>query len=197
MAILVVPNALQVVCSGTNLGTPWVNVFGVGNDGTFLLDQAVADEIGEAFRSSYQGIQSSLVTTWGLDEIQVRDLRTATSPAYDVTFTAFSGSDIEDPMPPQACVVASHKTNQRGASFRGRTYHSGFSESANDGVGGVATSFRAEIQSFYAGVTGELALVTGGPFWLGVISRKLLEINQVITTTVDPEWDRQDRRKRT
>lgn len=196
MTALVIPNALQVVVSGACLGTPWVNTFGVVGPSPFLLDQSVADEIGFAFRNSYILGQASLTSGWSLSEVLVRDLRTATSPTWAAAITTFSGSNAGQAMPPQLAIVASHSTGFRGASYRGRTYFNGFTESLNEGDGSITVGGRELVEDCVASIKTELATVTGGPFELAVLSRKLLEANVITNTTVNAEWDRQDRRKR-
>lgn len=196
MAVIVIPEALQVVVAGANLGTPWVNTYGIKGDGAFLLDQSVADEIGFAFRNAIVDVAPSLNFAWSVTSIQIRDLRTSTSPTWEADVPLFSGSNAGEAMPPQMAIVASHSTGQRGASFRGRTYLNGWTESVNEADGSVSAGARTTIVTMFEAIQTDLAAVTGGPFTLAVLSRKLLEANPITNTTVDTEWDRQDRRKR-
>lgn len=196
MAALVIPGALQVVIKGTNLGTNWANVWGVYNPDPFLLDQSIANDIADAFFDGYALDAASRTFGWSLDSIEVRDLRTATSPSWDAVITPFSGSNAGDAMPPQTAVVLSHRTGLRGKSYNGRTYMNGWVEVSNDGDGSVDPALRTALLAEVAAIEAGLAAVTGGPFELAVLSRKLLVATPITSTTVDSEWDRQDRRKR-
>lgn len=193
---LIIPNALQVVVSGTNLGTNWVNTFGLVADGAFLLDQTVADDIAEAFRAPWFALRPALNLGWSAEEVLVRDLRTGTSPTIEADFAPFSGSNPGQAMPPHLAIVASHSTGFRGRSYRGRTYLNGFTEASNDADGTVLAVTRDEILTFFSAIKTNLAALTSGGFDLAVLSRVLLEANAITNTTVDDEWDRQDRRKR-
>lgn len=196
MAIVVIPDALQVVVSGQNLGTSWVNVWGVKNEGTFIMAQSVADEIGAAFVSGYGTLATGFNIGYSLDSVVVRDLRSSTSPAYDALITGFSGTNASHALAPQTAAVISHSTGLRGGSYRGRTYVSGLTEDSNEGDGSIATAARAGLLTMVAEIEDNLSTVTGGPFLLAVLSRKLLEANEITSSTVNPEWDHQDRRKR-
>lgn len=196
MAALVIPGAIQVVVKGQNLGTNWANVWGVYNPDPFLLDQAVANEIADAFFDGYALDAASRTFGWSLTAIEVRDLRTATSPSFDGVITPLSGSNSGDAMPPQTAAVISHRTGLRGKSYNGRTYMNGWVEVLNDGDGALTPGLQSALLAEVAAIEAGLAGVTGGPFVLAVLSRKLLEATPIVSSTVDNEWDRQDRRKR-
>lgn len=196
MPALVVPNALQVVVSGQNLGTSWVNVHGVLASDTFLIDQSVADDIAAPFNILYDSLRGNCGFAWSVQSIEVRDLRTATSPTFDAGITPYSGTDAAQALGPQTSMVVSHRTGLRGKSYNGRTYLSGFTEAINDGDGSILAGARTTTLGFFATLDSNLATMPVVPMAHAVISRKLLEANAVTSRSVDPEWDRQDRRKR-
>lgn len=196
MAVLVVPNALQAVVQGQIAGETWVNVLGITAPNGFLLAQSNANELAEAVLEIYEAQVPSLSTAWTLSSVAIRDLRTATAPSWDATIFPLAGAASEQIMPPQSSIVASHKTGRRGPAYRGRTYLAGFTEATNTGDGKVAAVTSNQILTGFINATTALAAVTGGPFELAVISRKNLEANPIVSTTVDEEWDRQNRRKR-
>lgn len=197
MVALVIPDALQVTCGGFNSGIRWNNVFGVSNDGTFLMSSSVAAEIQIAFEDFYTALAPSLTGLWQYDECIVRDIRTETSGSYDVPPAApVVGSNASEMMPPQMAIVATHATGLRGKSYRGRTYLAGWGEGSNTAAGQVAETTAATIEGAFDALRTDLAGVTGGPFDLSVLSRKLLLATPITGTSVDSEWDRQDRRKR-
>lgn len=193
---LVVPQAMQVTVSGENQFQPWANVFGIKVPDPFLMASSVADEIATAFRTFYVSISGSLSTAWAARECYINDLRNATNPSYEPAFLDVAGTLAGETMPPQLAIVASHSTGLAGRSYRGRTYLAGWTEAANTGAGYVADSYRTLIAAEFEDLREDLALVTGGPVELAVVSRTLLEATPITSTSVDIEWDRQNRRKR-
>lgn len=196
MPALVIPDAMQVVIKGVNLGTEWVNVWGIVNESPFLMDQSVADEIADAFFDAYALNSTAYNAGFSLDAIEVRDLRTATSPAWDAVIPGFSGSNASNALPPQLAAVISHKTAFRGSSYRGRTYMGGFTEDSNEGDGTIAAATRTALAALPGVVQGGLDAMSIAGFELAVLSRKLLVATPIVSSSVDDEWDRQTRRKR-
>lgn len=193
---VVIPNALQAVASGTNLGTPWVNTYGLVADGAFLIDQSVAQEIGDAVVGFYGQFQSFLGFGWAISGVEVRDLRTATSPSWDTVQAGFTGTAGGDALSPQTALVASHRTGLRGKSYNGRTYLGGFTEQSNAGDGSIGATTQTAVLNSFALFKADLATITGGGLELAVLSRLLEVATPITSTTVDDEWDRQNRRKR-
>lgn len=194
MAINIPRGALGVV-KGTNLGQPWANVIGLRLPENFLISQAVADDIASRIRSAYASTVGSRVLSWTANAFVLQDLRTDTSPSWDGAWGAIVGTDSTNAMPSNIAVVASHKTGLRGKSYNGRTYLNGFSETANDASGKVATAYRTQFQTMFTDMRTNLALVAGGPVEQAVVSRKLLVATPVTSSTIDTHWDHQDRRK--
>lgn len=196
--VTVVPQGMLATVSGTVLGQPWANVHGLRVPEAFLLDQTVVDEIADCFHTLYTSLFGfGVCTTCDATAFVLSDLRTATSPSWDGAWLDFSGGATADPLPPQTAIVASHSTGFRGRSFRGRTYIPGWGENINDTIGQVLAATRAAIPGAFNTFRSDLAAVTNGPVEHAVVSRKLLVATPITSTTVDPEFDRQNRRKRT
>lgn len=196
MAALVVPDTLQVTATGTTFGQSWANVFGLSTGGAFLLDGTVAQDIADQFREFYADLNTSLNPSWSLTEIIVRDIRTTTGLSYSIPQATLIGTLTGDAMPPHAAICASHRTALGGRSYRGRTFLAGWNEAACDVNGQVAAGYQTLVTTAFDTLRANLAAnVTGAPE-LAVVSRKLLVSTPITETSVDPEWDRQDRRKR-
>lgn len=197
MPVLVVPRAFLVTLSGSNQGTPWANVYGFSPDDPDVeLTQTKVDELANDFRAFHVAINGLQHTDWILSAVTVADIRTATSPTWDGVISTLAGGATGDAMPPQSAVVMSHKSGNRGKSYNGRTYLNGFTESSNGPQGEVSSTTRASILTAFGDLKTNLATLAGTPGALAVVSRKLLEANVITSTTIDAEWDRQNRRKR-
>lgn len=198
MPALVIPRTFLITCSGTNQGTPWANVFGFSpNDPDVVLSQADVDEIANDFRAFYVAINGLISDDWLLSSVQLADVRTATSPSWEASISSLAGGSTVDALSPQTAMVASHRTGLRGKSYSGRTYLSGFTESSNTPDGGIDSTSRTTVVNAFDALDDNLAGLVGAPGNRAVVSRKLLESNVIVSTSIDFEWDRQTRRKRT
>lgn len=196
MPPVVIPNAMLAVASGTVYGQPWVNVIGLHNEIGTTLTQAIADQLGADVRGIYSELQPLLVNDWQLNEIVIQDLRTATAPSFEASITALVGTNISDGMPPHIAACATHRTEFRGRSFRGRTYLAGFGEDSSTTNGQILTLTRTEIADAFDLFRTNLQQGSTIGIFHAVVSRTLETTTEVIETTCDAEWDRQTRRKR-
>lgn len=190
MPPLVVPNACQVVVEGQHLGRPWTSVYGVALDvGAPDLSEAGASALADLFDDYYEALEPLRATDWSMTSITVTDIRSTDGPQYVFPQTVV-GTGIGEPMPPDMCIVHTWLTNRRGGSFRGRTYHNGFTEAGmDDGLLGPdeRTAEALASTNFIGSFSGDFAL--------GVISRTLLEVNVVNDVRVNNVFDRQLRRR--
>lgn len=196
MPTLVIPNTLQVACSGTNLGTNWTNVYGLQVDSAFLMSDAVATEITNAFGAMYAALAAFFNLGWVWDEVYINDLRTLNAPSYVPSFNGVSGTNTEHALSPAIAACVSHGTGFGGRSYRGRTYLSGWTESQNDGDGTIAAAVRQNVVTLFNNLRTDLENNVTNGAQLAVVSRTLLVSTAVTAHSVDAEWDHQDRRKR-
>lgn len=196
MPALVIPNTYLAVLSGTNLGTPWANVHAGQFTGTALLSQSNVNEIGAAWVYGYNEMRPSKGLAWSLDKFELFDLRSETAPSWEYDFASIGGLDVDNPLAPHIALVASHKTGLRGKSYNGRTYLNGFTEGSNNNLGQVDPTVSAAMIAAFGEIDIGLAAVSSAPSVRAVASRKLLVSTPIVSTSIDSEWDRQDRRKR-
>lgn len=196
MVALVVPGAGLFTVKGSILGQPWANVWGLDFGGPIVVDQALTDLISTCFETFYASWQGTWITGWTADEAVLADLQTATAPSWDANWSPFGGMNTSDALPSNAAIAVTHRTGKRGRSYRGRTYLCGWGEGSLDALGQLPTSDATGLLTTLAALRSDLAAVIGGGIQLGVVSRKLLEVNPITSHVVNLQYDHQDRRKR-
>jgi hypothetical protein len=207
---LPVANGVQVKLVWTLGGNPHaLNILNFINAQGGTITQSVADQTDTQVKAAFttSGISASLVTGFALDHIEMRSLTAVTDPWYTGTNPAVPGASAGNPLPAATSLVVTLKTGQRGRSFNGRVYLCGWSEDANDAVGGATAAARTQALAFIDGI--RVNLVTAVPnLTLSIISRVTTPpgadvpilrnppINTSVTAIVmsDLRWDVQRRR---
>jgi len=162
MAFQPVEDALGVVVKGSIGSIPFINTYGVTFTGTF--DETVADTVASVFVGFYENFNGAQSDTFGVQTIEVTDLRTETGGQFEINGTPdlVTGEDAGQPLPFQVAALISWGTGTRGRSFRGRSYIGGFVESGSNGRS-IDAATVTELQDFVNDV------VANGQ--IGVISR--------------------------
>jgi len=140
MAFIPISHCFQVVVKQSLGGSSFpVNVYHLDATSFYPLTQSLADQIADVFEDAYENsaLQGLLSTAWQINEIQVTDLTSSSSPQFNGAFDAIVGTDVTDPLPAQTCGMIEWGTALRGRSYRGKTFISGFCE---DGSGGGPTA---------------------------------------------------------
>ena len=189
MPPLVIPAAIQVIVSGTIVGRPWTNVYGVVMIGDPPLDEADATLIAGLFDDYYTALMPLRATDWVVTNITVTDIREAGGVQFNYPVTTIAGTGSGEPLAPSTAIVITWLTGRRGGSYRGRTYQTGFTSlGVTDGRLGPdeESDETAAANDFLSSFPGGMAL--------GVISKTLGEINPVASVDVNNVFDRQVRR---
>src|SRR4029453_13582565 len=88
------------------------------------------------------GLLYAVSSFYSVDSLLVEDVKPGTAASYESSFTAVSGADTGDPLPPQCASVFSLRTGLKGRSYRGRFFLPATSETnqANGAVIGAYTT---------------------------------------------------------
>lgn len=169
MAFIPVPNAAEVVVESTLLGQPIINVFGfalaAGGNYTVPTLTSLAGVFAATFPVAMGGNFSAELD---LVEVRATDLSSASGPVVSLSpGTPAYGTLTSPPLPGMCALVMTHRTVQRGRSFRGRTYWSGLVEEDVVGNDVIAARLLTIVSSF--GTVLSEATAEGHTF--GVISR--------------------------
>jgi len=147
------------------------------------------------------GLLYAVSSFYSVDSLLVEDVKPGTAASYESSFTAVSGADTGDPLPPQCASVFSLRTGLKGRSYRGRFFLPATSETnqANGAVIGAYTTKLNTISAQLLAVFGPAG--TNGDWRLGVISRYLNKVQrttpvctQVTSISIDPVLHTQRRR---
>lgn len=133
MPFIPVPGVWEVLVK-QHVGSHLVdNVYYIQN--AVALTQVMADFVYDAVLDAYadSGLDSGNTTQWGVDEIVVTDLTTATAPQFVGAGAPIAGGSAAQPLPVQASSLIQWHTALRGRSFRGRTFLGGATEIDSDG----------------------------------------------------------------
>lgn len=197
MPPLVIPNAALVSCSGSWLGEPWTNVYGLTWEGDqIFFDQTMANAIGSIFRSFYSSIAGSLSDDWNLSEVILYDLQEATAPSWEAVIVTLPGTNNGNNLGTNIAGVVTHRTGMRGRRYLGRTYLAGFTENDNDADGTWNATTRTAVTNAFTALRAALLASSVAPLELAVVSRAGLFATPIVTHSANPYWDHQDRRKR-
>jgi hypothetical protein len=130
---LVVPNAALVTLHWQIAGERCHNVLGAVKPGGVTVTQAMADQLGAAIKPALgnSGMAPLLSSSTALVDVGVRDISTAGMPEFLDSGAATLGTAVDEPLPTQIALVVSSQTDRAGASYRGRTYFSGWTEISN------------------------------------------------------------------
>lgn len=167
---LQVANAAQVYLHWTNGSKPFSNVLGLSKPPGVAITQAVASRLGVAIKDAVtvSGLGAQLAPTVGLVAVGVRDINEANMPEYLDAGPTVIGTGTGDPLPGQIAMVVSALTARSGASYRGRIYLSGFTETAN-GATGEAAQVTADASIAFISAVSDAVFAEG--MTLAVVSR--------------------------
>lgn len=190
MPPLVIPETFQVVVEGSCIAQPFTSVYHVHVDDPTPLESAGAAAVAALFNAYYNDLAPLRGVDWQVDQYTVTDIRTAGGPQFVIPISPIVGTGSTNMLPPDLAIVTTWLTNRRGGSFRGRTYHNGFTEEGmQDGrlidtaLGNEETAAQDFVDSFPGGLA------------LAVASRTLLESNVVTAIRVNNVFDHQTRRR--
>lgn len=213
MPFIPVANTLQIRVTQSVAGvTAPVNNYHIKYDAPPGLTQGLADGIAEALENLYESstLNAHLSTAWSITEILVTDLTSAGAPQFAGAFDPIAGTDAADLLPTQDAALINWITATRGRSFRGKTYHAGFSEAQSNGSPTAALltaleSFASGLQSTFTVVGQELAVVSrfsgsaltpgpGGQVLLRPSPRVAGVATPITSHHIDRQWHTQRRR---
>jgi len=167
---LVVATAGQVSLHWNYAGNPFTNVIGAVLTGGTVVNQALAEALGSAIKAGLgsSGLGARLHPGTSLEEVGIRDLRTADNAEFRDSGAPVAGTGTGDGLPRQIAMCFTIRTAKAGASYRGRIYLGGFTELDNDVNGGILPTGSDPAGLFLAAISD--ALDANGMQW-GVISR--------------------------
>lgn len=142
-----VPGAAKAVISYSMGGSlVWSNTLWFSRAGGWVTAnlQALADALELWLDGSLVAMMSQYVT---VPTIQVYDMETETSPVWTLTPT-LQGENTVNALPMSACCVVTFRTGQRGRSYRGRNYVSGWCEDQGEG-NQLSAAVVAEVEQEY------------------------------------------------
>lgn len=151
MAALVITNAALVRLIWTLNGTQYaVNVMGALNTGPATFNQALANSLGAAIKSSFtsSGWGARVSSDVALAAVGVRNIDQANQAEFVDNGVAVAGTGATDPLPPQTALVITLRTALAGPSFRGRIYLPGACEGESDTNGTCTAAAAANAASW-------------------------------------------------
>lgn len=177
-----------------------LNVMGVVNSTSVVINQALANTLGTAIKAALtsSGLGAQISGGVAIANVGLRDIRSANTAEFIDAGAPTGGTAGGDPLPPQIALCITLRTAQAGRSFRGRSYIPGFAESVNN-VSGQITSAVAGVD-FIAAIQSALVAQSLN---LGVLSRPreapltpsagfITPVTSIVAR--DSVWDTQRRR---
>lgn len=142
MPALVVPNGVLVRLLWNIGATTTINVLGATAAGGTVVNQALANALGTAIKAAVtsSGLISHLSGTCALNQVGVRDVRSANNAEFLDSGANVVGTAVGDQLPGGVALVITLRTARAGQSYRGRVYLGGFTETDNNATGGAATA---------------------------------------------------------
>lgn len=169
VAFIPVHNGLEIKVFGAiGLGRNYVTTVHADNIAGTPITQANADNIMLLLHDAYttSTFSGTLNNTWTLTEISVTALDTANGLQFHSTAHPLVGGFGGQLLPTQTALLLRLNTELRGASFRGRWYHAGLSETSSDGKWVATTITQAQ------GMANDwIASMAAASFPLSVVSR--------------------------
>jgi hypothetical protein len=179
MPALVVSNAALVTLRWSYAGRAAVNVLGASVGGTTTINQALANTLDAAIKSSFTSILAGQISSQAtLQSVGIRDLRTANQAEFVGVSAATPGTAVGDPLPTGNAACITLRTARAGQSFRGRCYLGGFTEAANATTATIDAATNTACVNF---VTSIGTTFSGNGLTLAVVSRPA-ERKTVVTT---------------
>lgn len=203
---LVLSNGGKLLVVWTNGGRRRTNVYGFSGTLAAPVSPASVATLQAAIRSAFStsGFQAACGAAWGFSHVEVLDLNAANNAAVVGTDATLAGTDTGNLLPTEVAACVTLRTARAGALYRGRSYLSGWTVTANDASGAMGPTVEPAARLFVTGVKDAL---TASGWTLGVISlaypldpdngkpAKPISIEPVTTITVrDVFWDTQRRR---
>jgi hypothetical protein len=203
-------NGVQCKLTWTWQGNPHaLNILHFAGPLGNTIDQTIANTIDGSIKSALtsSGLLADLATGYALQNVSTRSMTNNSDPWYVGAGAPVAGSSIENPLPAAVSFVVTLRTGLRGRSYQGRVYLAGFSEGANDTLGGITALASGHATAFIDGI--RVGMVTGTPsLTMGVVSRfttippatTAIERNPPVINSVtgivamDLRWDTQRRR---
>lgn len=195
MVSTVINNAAAVRIIWNWSGSPYaVNTFTVIKQGVApSISQGSANDLAAAVKTAYDAstLRTQMFTAIAPATVGVRDLDQPNQPEYLASTAALAGTSASEPLPLQTAFCVTLRTALAGASYRGRSYISGYTEGVGNGgsaAAAVGTAAVAWIQALQTQFNNK-------GFTLAVGSRKTgqaKEVTQVVQRNL--LWDTQRRR---
>jgi hypothetical protein len=134
MGFVPAPNTMQVNVRGYNAAEVWENVYFYTTEGEYDFNDE-ANQVAEALVDNWDtNIQNAMNTAVQLSSIYVVDASDQFGPVLEYTTgLPLAGLAAVDPLPFQDAVVVKKVTNNRGKSYRGRMYLTGWGEGGQAG----------------------------------------------------------------
>lgn len=181
--VLQIPNAAQITLLWTIAGQLAENVLGASHTGSVVFDQSLADALGASIKTAFTTHLSALFpANCALARVAVRSLSSPALPMWLDTGALAGGVAVADALPPSTALCITLRTARSGKSYRGRTYLSGFSETANDATG---ITSQAAIDAAIAFMQAVSTALTSRNLTLAVLSRPAYE-QRLEETTIIP-----------
>src|SRR5262245_26925886 len=115
-------------------GGSMVNVLGVFTAGGVVVNQALANTLAAAIKSSFStgAYKTHIPTGNALATVGIRDIRNVDLPEYVDSAAAVPGTAAGDQLARQVALVVTLRTAFAGRGNRGRIYLGGFDEASED-----------------------------------------------------------------
>lgn len=171
MPELVIPQAVLVrLVWKRGLDDAAINVLGAINIGAIAINQSLANTVGAAIKGAFSssGFAAIVGQDVALSEVGLRNINVANQAEFPHTAGPVSGTNVGELLPPQICLVITHRTALAGPSYRGRTFLWGFTEASNTGGSVCLDSAADAALAFLVAVQGVLA---ANGLTLAVLSR--------------------------
>lgn len=179
--VMAIPFGAELKLYWSLQGQLAINVIGLAVPGSPVFGQALIDTIGAGVKSAFTAnLALHFATSSSLVRVGIRDLRGDNTIEYRDSAAAVAGTAVGDAMPASVSMVITHRTAGSGKSFRGRTYLSGWGETANAATG---TAVPAASTAAVAFINAVGTAVSSSGFNLAVLTRP--QEDTVITRTVN------------
>lgn len=149
-----------------------LNIIHWRNTSSAAITQTLANTIDSAAKTAFtgSGLPAMMPTGFALQSVHSRSMIANTDPWYIGAGTPVPGTSASNPLPAATSFCVTLRTGQRGRSYNGRVYFTGYSEDSNDALGGATEATRTNSVGFLN--LWFAALSSGSPpFTLCVLSR--------------------------
>jgi len=160
---LPVPLGLEMKLTWTFNAQDWaLNILHFRNPAGAVVTQAIADAAATSVRGQFStsGLAAVVHTGFALSKVEIRSMVANSDPWFLGAGAAVPGTSTDNPLPAATSLVVTEYTGLRGRSYKGRVYLTGFTEAANDTVGGATPATAGAAASFILGIMGALAGAT-------------------------------------